>query len=216
MSLSRLPVLYSFRRCPYAIRARLAIARAGVVCELREILLRDKPAAMLALSPKGTVPILRLPGGAVIDESLDIIDWALAQADPDDWLHTELPLARALIDDNDRAFKPLLDRYKYHERYPEQPQVYYREQASGFLKRLDKQLAAHAGRGLTGPRTGLADVAIFPFIRQFAGVNRDWFDAMPWTQVSNWLRGWEAGALFQGVMKKYPVWRPGATGEQFP
>lgn len=216
MSSSRLPVLYSFRRCPYAIRARLAIARAGIACELREILLRDKPAAMLEISPKGTVPVLQLPDGAVIDESLDIMEWVLDQTDPDGWRATDLSTARALIERNDQDFKPILDRYKYFERYPEQPQEYYRDQASSFLNRLDASLAVHEVRGLTGPRTGLADVAIFPFVRQFAGVDRSGFDATPWTHLAVWLKAWEASPLFLRVMTKYPVWCPGAHGEAFP
>jgi len=216
VSSSRLPVLYSFRRCPYAIRARLAIARAGIACELREIRLRDKPAAMLEISPKGTVPVLQLPDGAVIDESLDIIDWALAQADPGRWLDTDLNLARQLIAHNDDEFKPLLDRYKYHERHPELSQSGYRDQASGFLNRLNDRLAANEGRGLTGSNTGIADVAIFPFVRQFAGVDSSWFDAMPWAHLSSWLRTWETDPLFLTVMKKYPVWQPDRAGEPFP
>lgn len=213
---SRLPVLYSFRRCPYAIRARIAVARAGIACELREILLRDKPAEMLELSPKGTVPVLVLPDGTVIDESRDIMVWALSQADPDGWLETGLKAAPELLRQNDEDFKPLLDCYKYFERYPERPQAQYRDEAGAFLSRLDEHLAMHDGRGLTGSRPGFADVAIFPFVRQFAGVDRDWFDGMPWGRLLAWLEDWEASPSFQDVMAKYPVWRPGTEGVPFP
>lgn len=210
------PVLYSFRRCPYAIRARIAVARAGVACELREVLLGDKPAEMLELSPKGTVPVLALPDGMVIDESRDIMVWALTQSDPDGWLGTGLEAAPELIRRNDEDFKPMLDRYKYFERYPEHPQAHYRDEAGAFLTDLDQRLATHDGGGLTGRRTGFADVAIFPFVRQFAGVDRDWFDGTPWPNLASWLKAWEANPLFLDVMKKYPVWQPRTEGEPFP
>ncbi|MGB1581943.1 MAG: glutathione S-transferase N-terminal domain-containing protein, partial [Nevskiales bacterium] len=128
-----LPVLYSFRRCPYAMRARIALAKAGVTVELREILLKDKPAEMLALSPKGTVPVLQLPGGEVIDESLDVMRWALQGHDPDSWLEPDPELTEVLIEANDGPFKSALDRYKYFTRFPEQPREVYRAQGETFF-----------------------------------------------------------------------------------
>lgn len=198
-----LPVLYSFRRCPYAIRARLALHYAGIPCELKEVALRNKPAEMLALSPKGTVPVLHLPDGRVLDQSLDIMRWALAQHDPDGWLNTaSADTMQALIDDNDLRFKPLLDRYKYAERHPEQPREAWRAQAVDTLLRpLEQHLQAH--RHLLADRISLADMALLPFVRQFAQVDRAWWDeASNLPALKRWLAQLTGSALFQAVMAK--------------
>lgn len=204
-----LPLLYSFRRCPYAIRARLALRQAGLAVQLHEVSLRDKPAAMLALSPKGTVPVLQLPDGAVLDESLDIMLWALAQSDLDGWLagaKTVDAEAMALIARNDGPFKALLDRYKYANRHPEFPATHYRDEAVALhLAPLDALLAAQSGAarpGLLGTRVSLVDAAIFPFVRQFAAVDADWFATAPLPALRGWLQRWLDSALFQAVMEK--------------
>lgn len=202
------PVLYSFRRCPYAIRARLAIKYAGQTVLLREVLLTDKPAEMLASSPKGTVPVLVLPGGRVIDESRDIMSWALSNHDPDHWQPLDQEsqeLADELMAMNDGSFKLQLDHYKYADRFPEHPAEFYRQQAEVFLQRLDRQLAQH--RYLLSEQLSVADVAIFPFIRQFASVDRHWFDDSDYQALRNWLDDLLAWPLFKEVMHKYPRWR---------
>lgn len=207
------PILYSFRRCPYAIRARLAIAGSGLVVELREVVLKNKPAAMLAASPKGTVPVLVLPSSTqeykVIDESRDIMRWALRQSDPYNWLCRDDPdllwQIEGLIQENDFVFKQHLDRYKYFERHPGHPQSYYREQCEVTLVKLERLLQQHSF--LAGENCSLADMAIFPFIRQFAHVDRNWFYAAPYPALQRWLDYQLESALFVGVMKKYPQWR---------
>ena len=199
-----LAVLYTFRRCPYAIRARLAIAASGIQVEYREILLNDKPPAMLALSPKGTVPVLVLPSLQVIDESLDIMYWALGQNDPEHWLAGNNP---DLIFHNDQVFKFWLDRYKYADRYPEQSRTDYREQGALFLQHLERLLKRSGG--LCGVHHTLTDYAIAPFVRQFAHVDKDWFYNSSYTHVSQWLDTILFSELFQQVMVKLPVWNPG-------
>lgn len=196
------PVLYSFRRCPYAIRARLALAVSGTRCELREVTLRAKPAAMLSASPKGTVPVLVLPGGEVIDQSLDIMRWALGRRDPEQWLARD---DAGLIAENDGAFKHALDRYKYPERYTLDP-LAHRALGLAFLHALDARLAAHGQ--LCGSARGVADAAIMPFVRQFAAVDRDWFDAQPLPHLRTWLDGHLASALFEAIMLRVPPCTP--------
>lgn len=203
---SALPVLYSFRRCPYAMRARIALAYAGIAVEIREILLKDKPASMLALSPKGTVPVLQLVDGRVIDESLDVMRWALAQHDPDDWLGADAQQTATLIAENDGAFKTALDQYKYHTRFPEHPPEYYRAQGEVFLQKLDGLLARHDARGLLRDSLSLADMAIFPFIRQFANSDVRWFGQAPYPHLRQWLDRHLAAPHFLRVMHKYPLW----------
>lgn len=202
-----LPVLYSFRRCPYAIRARLALWQAGIEVELREVVLRDKPAEMLAISPKGSVPVLQLPDGRVIDESLDIMRWALGCHDPGAWLGVAgADEQAALIDRNDVDFKPLLDRYKYVDRHPERSRAEWRDVAvATFLAPLEAQLGGRPW--LFGASPSLADAAIFPFVRQFAGVDAGWFDQAPLPSLRTWLRRWCEGALFASVMRPQPVWK---------
>ena len=197
-------VLYSFRRCPYAIRARMAIWQSGVAVELKEVSLRAKPAEMLALSPKGTVPVLRCTNGEVIDESLAIMHWALAQHDPADWLANARDARnKDLIKLNDGVFKQSLDRYKYFERYPEHTQTFYREQAVDHLiNTLETVLSHH--RYLTGHHASLTDVAIFPFVRQFAAVDLTWFEAAALPNTQRWLAEWLNSDLFLTVMRKHP------------
>lgn len=197
-----LPLLYSYRRCPYAIRARLALRSAGVAFSLHEVVLRDKPAALLAASPKGTVPVLVLPDGQVIDQSLDIMRWALMPHDPQGWLSAApMPEMLSLITLNDGAFKALLDRYKYPERHPERSAAQWRDQAiSEVLSEWDARLATHAH--LCGEQASLADVALMPFVRQFAAVDRTWFDHAPVPHLRRWLDAWLATPLFEAVMAK--------------
>ena len=208
-----LPVLYSFRRCPYAIRARMALAVAGTTVELREVVLRDKPAEMVAASAKGTVPVLVLPSGTVIDESLDIMSWALRQRDPNHWLdqHND---AGPLLSSCDDEFKPWLDRYKYADRHPEQAKDFYRGQALLFVDELEQALAETPY--LLGDEAGIADVGVFPFIRQFAGVDPDWWANAPYPAARHWLDTWLNSPLFTRVMKKYPPWTSDTTGPAFP
>ena len=202
-----LPVLYSFRRCPYAMRARLALRVAGVPYELREVALKAKPAAMLAVSPKATVPVLQLPDGSVLEESLDIMAWALAQSDPDGWLaQGSLEEAQALIARNDGPFKHLLDRYKYASRHPEFTATQYRQQAVDLhIGPLNARLAATPH--LLGVGPSLADAAIFPFVRQFAGVDETWFAQAPFPALRAWLNAWLASPLYQDIMEKTLPWK---------
>lgn len=208
-----LPVLYSFRRCPYAIRALMALAVAEIAVELREVVLRDKPAEMVAVSAKGTVPVLVLPDGTVIDESLDVMHWALAQHDPEGWLDCATD-AGPLIAYCDTEFKHWLDRYKYADRFPEQSQEFYRSQALLFFDELEQTLATTPH--LLGPRASIADVGVFPFVRQFAGVDPAWWTNAPYPATRRWLNNWLASALFDSVMRKYTAWAPGAPGILFP
>ena len=197
-----LPILYTFRRCPYAMRARLAITYAGIEVEHREILLKAKPQAMLNVSPKGTVPVLVLEGGQVIDESLDIMLWALQQHDPKDWLSHQAQ-ALTLIDINDNTFKPWLDKYKYAERFPEHSKAYYRKQGETFLQTLETLLAQHTFLHASQP--SLADYAIFPFIRQFAFVDKTWFE-QTYPKLQAWLSQHLQSSLFEKIMAKQPLW----------
>lgn len=198
--MSAMPVLYSFRRCPYAMRARMALMVSGARYEHREIVLRDKPAAMLAASPKGTVPVLVLADGAVIDESIDIMRWALARNDPEDWLASA---DAALVEDFDGAFKHHLDRYKYAGRYGVDP-LDHRAAGLAMLEALDARLAGRAFLG--GAARGFSDIAIFPFVRQFAGVDAAWFAAQAVPHVQAWLAGLAGSALFERAMVKVDVW----------
>lgn len=204
-----LPILYSFRRCPYAMRARLALAISKTQCELREVKLSAKPAAMLAASPKGTVPVLVLPDGTVIDQSLDVMRWALAQSDPEGWLTRHDP---ALIERNDGAFKHDLDRYKYPERHGSDA-VAHRTSGLAFLRDLEARLAEHGQ--LCGPERGLADMAVMPFVRQFASVDAAWFESAGLLHVQRWLAGHGESALFGAVMEKFAPWREGEAAVQF-
>ncbi|OAJ48681.1 glutathione S-transferase [Pseudomonas marginalis] len=192
-------LLYSFRRCPYAMRARLALRYSGVPVRIVEVSLKAKPAEMLALSPKGTVPVLSVDG-EVIDESLAIMQWALAQHDPDNWLLGGDPAVLALVAENDQGFKYQLDRYKYAERYPEQPMEHYRAEGEVFLQKLEGLLTGRAY--LLADHPSLADMALAPFVRQFAHVDRDWFAAAPYPRLQQWLERFLQSPLFVGVMAK--------------
>lgn len=179
------------------------MAVSGVVAVTHEVSLRDKPAAMLACSPKGTVPVLVLNDGTVIDESLDIMCWALQQHDPAYWLEGDATLCgemKALIAENDSTFKHALDRYKYAGRYPEHPKRFYRQQGEVFLAKLNERLNRHPG--LCGARINIADMAIFPFVRQFAEVDRMWFEQSQYAALRNWLHTQVGSPLFFQVMKK--------------
>lgn len=191
--------LYSFRRCPYAMRARMALRYSGVPVEIVEVSLKAKPAQMLAISPKGTVPVLDA-GGQVIDESLEIMRWAMAQNDPDDWLLGGDSRIAELIEANDQVFKVHLNRYKYAERYPEQPMEVYRAEGALFLQQLDELLE---GRDyLLSGHPSLADIALLPFVRQFAHVDRDWFAQTPYARLQAWLQRFLESELLTGIMKK--------------
>jgi len=212
-----LPILYTFRRCPYAMRARLAIAVSGVSVECREIALRNKPQAMLGISPKGTVPVLQLADGSVIEQSLDIMLWALALNDPQQWLQGEKSLsdtAKALIAINDGPFKFWLDRYKYADRYPEHPAEHYRQQAEEFLQYLERLLGTQDY--LLGARLSLADMATFPFVRQFAAVDKTWFAGSNYVRLQSWLDELLLSDLFSEVMVKRDCWVPPARVRQKP
>ena len=212
--MTNLPILYSFRRCPYAIRARMAIRYANIKVELREILLAEKPQSMLDVSPKGTVPVLVLADGNVLDESMDIISWALNINDPDKWrIKHDDALVMKLLEQNDGLFKQQLDHYKYAARFPEQSRQTYREQAEVFLSQLEKQLTLHSY--LSGERLGLIDIAIFPFIRQFAYVDKDWFDQSHYLNLQKWLAEIIKSELFLYVMKKYKQWHSNFNIQKF-
>lgn len=211
-----LPILYSFRRCPYAMRARLALAASGQPCELREVVLRAKPAELLSASPKGTVPVLVLPD-RVIDQSLDIMHWALAQHDPEHWLTPDknstveiLPL----IQQCDGPFKTNLDRYKYPDRYEDVDAIAHRTAGAEYLMDLDRRLQSN--EYLFGTRPCLADMAIAPFVRQFAHVDTMWFEGQAWQALARWLNAFLASERFQRIMEKYPAWQSGTEGIRFP
>ena len=205
------PVLYSFRRCPYAMRARLALHASGVHHEHREVILRNKPAHLLHLSPKGTVPVLWLRGHAgatVLEQSLDIMIWALRQHDPLGWMpRTDKALADALalIAHNDGPFKQHLDRYKYPQRSGLASGSTDRDVAAVWLSSLAATLQIRPF--LAGEHFGLADAAIAPFVRQFAHTDPVWFAAQPWPALACWLANFEASALFQTIMHKHPPWQ---------
>lgn len=197
------PLLFSFRRCPFAIRARLTIKVSGVAVDTHEVSLRAKPKEMLECSPKGTVPVLKFADGRVLEQSLDIMQWALSLNDPEHWLDSD-PRTSAeimtLIKKNDESFKPALDLYKYAVRFPEHSEAYYREQAEPFLAELNTRLSQDGY--LLGGRYTLADMAIFPFIRQFSNVNLDWFYASRYQHLIAWLDQLISSELFQNIMQK--------------
>ncbi len=197
------PLLYSFRRCPFAIRARMAIKVSGVEVDTHEVSLRNKPQSLLDCSPKATVPVVKFPDGRVIEESIEIMQWALSINDPEQWLDTPdgaSEEAMALITENDESFKPALDLYKYSVRFPEHPESYYREKAEIFLAQLDLRLSQQ--HYLMGDHLTLPDMAIFPFIRQFYNVNQDWFRASKYNDLISWLDQRMASKIFNAVMEK--------------
>ena len=205
------PILYSFRRCPYAMRARMAIAVSGVQVELREVVLRDKPPKLIEASAKATVPVLVLPDGEVIEESLDIMRWALSQNDPENWLAAE---DAGLIEQNDGPFKAALDRYKYPHRYGLNDGDHYREEGVAILDQLDKRLRERPF--LAGDTRSLTDIGLFPFVRQFAATDQAWFDALPLPALQAWLAALLKSALFANIMTRYPQWKAGDPPILFP
>ena len=209
--------LYTFRRCPYAMRGRMGLSIAGVPVLVREVVLRDKPAEMLEASPKGTVPVLLTSSGDIVDESLDVMRWALAQNDPEGWLDADPDTTNELIARNDSPFKRALDRYKYPNRYSDEDLVPGAARASGLemLQDLDARITAQGGQLVRAERS-LADIAIFPFIRQFAHTDMDWFNAQDLPALQAWLEGHKQSSHFKGVMKKYAQWSPGADEPTLP
>ncbi|KJZ19452.1 glutathione S-transferase [Loktanella sp. S4079] len=210
--MTTLPILWSFRRCPYAMRARLAIQSSMQSVELREIVLRNKPAPFLQASAKGTVPVLQLPD-RVIDESRDIMMWALGENDPENWLDMP-PDGFDLITTCEGPFKAALDHTKYAVRYPELDEQEEREKAMVFLRVLNDRLSRQSY--LMGDDRRLADMAILPFVRQFANTDRDWFDAQGLTAVNRWLDEFLNSKRFLSVMTKYTPWQDGQDQVLFP
>jgi len=190
----------------------MTLAYAGIPVEVREVLLRDKPQSMLQASPKATVPVLVLADEKVIDESIDVMRWALAQNDPDQWWQSESQtVSLKLIEQCDFDFKRHLDHYKYADRHPQHSQLFYREQAETFLRQLEESLSHHAY--LLNDQLSIADVAIFPFIRQFAMVDKRWFDQAPYPKLQSWLEWFLQSELFLSVMTKHPLWQETETHE---
>ena len=207
-----LPILWTFRRCPYAMRARLAIQSSGQRVALQEILLRDKPAAFLAASPKGTVPVVQ-DGPQVIEESRDVMMWALGRNDPEGWL--DMPQeGHDLIDTCDGPFKQALDHTKYAVRFPDRDEATERAKAMSFLNLLNDRLSNTPF--LMGPKRTLADMAILPFVRQFANTDRVWFDAQELGPLTKWLDNFLTSDRFRTIMVKYPPWQPGQDQVLFP
>lgn len=216
-NLENLPVLYSFRRCPYAMRARLALQVSGMQCVLREVELKHKPPDMLALSPKGTVPVLVLPDGRVLEQSLDIMRFALERHDPLVWLPLddgEWARQCALVQRNDTAFKSALDRYKYPQRFGLVDNSQHRGEGELYLSELNACLRTRVA--LAGAHFGFADAAIAPFVRQWAHTDVARFAAKEWTALQTWLLAFEQSSLFAAVMRKYPAWAPSQKAVIFP
>ncbi|MGE6360129.1 glutathione S-transferase [Psychrobacter glacincola] len=215
MTAYSLSCLYSFRRCPYAMRARLGLLFADLPVELREITLKNKPAKMLAISPKGTVPVLQLADGVVIEESRDIMEWALEQQDPQELLNPKtLHQGNTLIEQNDQEFKYWLDRYKYADRHLEMTQTEYRQKGEAFLQILEALLTKNTY--LLGDSVTIADIGIMPFVRQFAHVDRDVFYSLPYPKLQIWLKNWLAHPLFIQAMTKFQPWQDGDEPVIFP
>ncbi|MES2501123.1 MAG: glutathione S-transferase [Pseudomonadota bacterium] len=197
-------ILYSYRRCPYAMRARMALKYAGIAVEIREIVLRDKPIEMLKVSPKATVPVLVLSDGNVLEQSLDIMLWALQQKDKDGWLNADKVLTQQLIAENDGVFKQALDKYKYAIRFPEQSAEVYRAQGEVFIQKLENLLSQSPF--LLGHQISLADIATFPFIRQFSGVDTGWYESAAYPKLKIWLKTLIESELFTSIMQKQPAY----------
>ena len=210
--MTTLPILWTFRRCPYAMRARLAIQSSGQQVVLQEILLKDKPAPFLAASPKGTVPVVQ-DGSTLIEQSRNVMLWALGRNDPEGWL--DMPdEGHALMDTCDGPFKSALDHTKYAVRYPDRDEASERAKAMVFLNALNDRLAQSPF--LMGAQRTLADMAILPFVRQFANTDRAWFDAQRLSPLTNWLDDFLASDRFRVIMKKYPPWQHGQDQVLFP
>ena len=207
-SKNNLPILYSFRRCPYAMRARMAIHISGQRCELREVLLRDKPPSMLEYSAKGTVPVLILQDDKVIDESLDVIDWALNLNDPDDWQRSkDKEKTKELIKINDGEFKYHLDRYKYSKRYDNEDPEFHRKKCLKFIESINNEL--NNSEYIFDDNISYADIVLLPFIRQFRIADIEWFDSLPYDNLKKWLSSFLNSSLLNSIMKKYDLWKEG-------
>lgn len=204
------PILYSFRRCPYAMRARMALAVSGTQCHIREVKLSRKPAELIAASAKATVPVLVLDDGVVLAESLDIMRWALGLNDPEGWLERQ---DTSLIETNDGPFKHHLDRYKYPERHGSDP-VSHRAAGLELLAALNERLAGQDN--LCGERRGITDIALFPFVRQFAETDRPWFDSQPLPHLQAWLARHLGSELFAAIMARLDPWQPDDPPVEFP
>jgi glutathione S-transferase len=202
------PILYSFRRCPYAMRARMALAVAGLRHEVREVSLKAKPAELLLVSPKATVPVLVLPDGEVIKESRDIMLYALQHNDPERWLQGWGPDLESMVERNDGPFKAYLDQYKYPQRFDVEIET-ARKLGLEVLMNLEGRLATSPF--LAQERPTMVDVCLFPFVRQFAAVDPDWFQQAPLNRLRSWLAHFIDGALFAQIMTKFPHWEPGQT-----
>ena len=198
------PILYSYRRCPYAIRARMTLKYAGIKYEHREIEFRNKPQSMLLVSPKGTVPVLCVDG-LVLDQSVDIMRWALGRADPDDWSRVDESISQPWVQRNDGPFKALLDQYKYPNRFPDLNQ---KDVLNGAIDLMLDPMnhMLRSSTYLLGNKISWVDVAIFPFIRQFAAVNPRRFEGLPFTSLKKWLNQHLESELFNSIMNKHPVW----------
>lgn len=197
------------------MRARLGLLFAELPVELREITLKNKPAQMLAISPKGTVPVLQLFDGTVIEESREIMVWALEQQDPQGLLDAKVRTqANALIEQNDNEFKHWLDRYKYADRHLEMTQAEYRQRGEAFLQVLEEKLTQKPY--LLGDNATIADIGIMPFIRQFAHVDRDVFYSLPYPHLQRWLQHWLEHAFFLQAMTKFHPWQEGDDVVVFP
>ncbi|MDG1995751.1 MAG: glutathione S-transferase [Emcibacteraceae bacterium] len=207
------PILYSFRRCPYAMRARLALMACNITCELREVVLRDKPKEMIEISPKATVPVMQLKSGEVIDESRDIIDWAVKNNDPQNW-SPFLKEMNELADINDFEFKEHLDKYKYSSRNIDLSKEDHRENGDFFLKKLNDIL--YDSLFLSADHQTVTDIAIFPFIRQFAFVDKAYFDDRPYQSLQRWLDWHIESDTFKDIMHKYARWEPVHDTVYFP
>ena len=207
-SKNNLPILYSFRRCPYAMRARMAIHISGQKCQLREVLLRDKPPSMLEYSAKGTVPVLILQDGKVIDESLDVIDWALNLNDPDDWQRSkDKEKTKELIKINDGEFKYHLDRYKYSKRYDNEDPEFHRKKCLKFIESINNEL--NNSKYIFDDNISYTDIVLLPFIRQFRIADIEWFDSLPYDNLKKWLSSFLNSSLLNSIMKKYDLWKEG-------
>ena len=207
-SKNNLPILYSFRRCPYAMRARMAIHISGQKCEIREVLLRDKPPSMLEYSAKGTVPVLILQDCKVNDESLDVIDWALNLNDPDDWQRSkDKEKTKELIKINDGEFKYHLDRYKYSKRYDNEDPEFHRKKCLKFIESINNEL--NNSEYIFDDNISYADIVLLPFIRQFRIADIEWFDSLPYNNLKKWLSSFLGSSLLNSIMKKYDLWKEG-------
>ena len=205
---NNLPILYSFRRCPYAMRARMAIHISSQKCEIREVLLRDKPPSMLEYSSKGTVPVLVLQSGEVIDESLDVIDWALNLNDPDNWQRSKNnEKTKELIKINDGEFKYHLDRYKYSKRYDNEDPEFHRKKCLSFIEKVNSEL--QNSKYIFDDAISYIDISLLPFIRQFRIADNEWFDELPYENVKSWLSNFLNSELLKSIMSKYDIWKEG-------